>query len=65
MVLQSLLLSDCHFGMSYHLVVEHVSCLDTVDDLTLLVVSHTWHHSDSFVVVDVEVLSIGLDFLDA
>ena len=57
------LLSNSHFSMSQHLVVEHVSGLHAVEHLALFVVAHARHHGHCLVVICVEISVFGVDFL--
>ena len=50
-----LLLSYCYLCVTDNLVIERITSLYTIDNLTLLIVAHTRNHCDSLMVVDVEV----------
>ena len=51
--------------MTNHLVVEGVTSLYAVDYLTLLVIAHSWYHSDCLVEIYIEILVGSLNLLHA
>ena len=58
------LLSYGNFCMAYHLVVERVAALQTVDDFSLFVVAHSRNHCYSLVNVGIEVGIAGIYCFD-
>ena len=49
--------------MANHLVVHRITCLDAVNDLSLLVIAHSWNHSNSLVEIYIEILVVGINLL--
>lgn len=59
----SFLLTYSYLGMANHLVVHCVPSLDAVNDLSLLVITHSWNHSNSLVEIYIEILVVGINLL--
>lgn len=51
--------------MANHLVVHRITCLDAVNDLSLLVIAHSRNHSNSLVEIYIEILVVGFNLLYA
>ena len=51
--------------MTDDFVVQLIASLQTIDDLTLLVISHAGNHCNGLVHVGIEVGIVGLNLLDA
>ena len=58
-------MSYCDFGEANHLVVKRIACLNAVNDLAGLVITHTRNLSDSLVVIDIEINTVSIYFLYA
>ena len=59
------LLTYCYFSVTNHLVVEGVTSLHAVDYFTLLVIAHSWYHSDCLMEIYIEILVCSLNLLHA
>ena len=56
-------MSNCHFRVTDNLFVQHVTGLNTIQDLTLQVFAWSWDEGDGFVEVGVERLTFRFNLL--
>ena len=59
------LLTHCNLCVAYYLVVELITRLDTVYYLAFIVVAHAGNHCHGFVIIYIEVFSVGINLLYA